>query len=100
VSNIIYSNWALISLVFLCRIDLQDKVCRLTKDPREEARSEVERLRQRLTAEFLVLHTYPNALNLNGGGLPLVQKRQIQVPLTIWMMNQMNPIPILNVKSS
>jgi hypothetical protein len=58
----------LISLGFFCRIDLQDKVHRLAKDPREEARSEVERLWQCLTAEFLVLHSYPNALNLNGGG--------------------------------
>jgi hypothetical protein len=29
--------------------------------------------------------------------IPLVQKRQIRVPLTIWMMNQMNPSPILNI---
>ena len=61
-------NWALISLAYFCRIDLQDKVRRLAKDPREEARSEVERLRQRLTAEFLVLHTYPNSLGLSGEG--------------------------------
>jgi hypothetical protein len=59
------------SLAHSCRIDLQDKVCRLTKDPREEARSEVERLRQRLTSEFLVLHTYPNALNVSGASLSL-----------------------------
>jgi len=29
---------------------------------------DVEWLRQRLTSEFLVLHTYPNALNLSGAG--------------------------------
>ena len=56
----------MIKLAYVCRIDLQDKVRRLAKDPREEARTEVERLRQRLTAEFLVLHTYPNSLNLSG----------------------------------
>lgn len=57
-------------MVYFCRIDLQDKVRRLKKDPREEARSEVERLRLRLTSEFLVLHTYPNALNLSSAGHP------------------------------
>jgi len=41
----------------LCRVDVQDKVRRLEKEPREEARAEVERLRQHLTAEFLLLHT-------------------------------------------
>jgi hypothetical protein len=38
------------------RIDIQDKVRRLEKEPREEARSEIERLRQVLTTEFLLLH--------------------------------------------
>ncbi len=56
----------MISLFYLCRIDLQDKVRRLAKDPREEARTEVELLRHRLTAEFLELQTFPNALNLSG----------------------------------
>jgi hypothetical protein len=59
---------AFINLAYSYRIDLQDKVRRLAKDPREEARSEVEWLRQRLTAEFLVLHTYPNALNISSAG--------------------------------
>ena len=31
----------------------------------------MERLRLRLTSEFLVLHTYPNALNVSGAGLSL-----------------------------
>lgn len=43
------------------RIDIQDKVRRLEKEPRKEARSEIERLRQVLTAEFLLLHTLLNA---------------------------------------
>ena len=43
------------------RIDIQDKVRRLKKEPREEARSEIERLRQVLTAEFLLLQALLNA---------------------------------------
>lgn len=45
-----------------CRIDVQDKVRRLEKEPREEARAEVERLRQILTAEFLLLQALPHVI--------------------------------------
>lgn len=43
------------------RIDIQDRVRRLQKDPREDARSEVERLRQDLMAEFLLLQSMSEA---------------------------------------
>jgi hypothetical protein len=50
----------------LCRINLQDKVRRLEKEPREEARTEVERLRQSLTTEFLHLFSLlPPSLVVN-----------------------------------
>ena len=40
------------------RIDIQDRVRRLQKQPREEARKEVERRRQRLATELLLLQSY------------------------------------------
>ncbi len=49
----------------------QDRVRRLAKEPHEEARTEVEQLRQRLTAEFLLLQTLPNTLNLNNASVDL-----------------------------
>ena len=39
------------------RIDIQDRVRRLQHEPREQARLEVERLRQNLTAELVLLHS-------------------------------------------
>lgn len=39
------------------RIDIQDRVRRLQHEPREQARLEVERLRQNLTAELVVLNS-------------------------------------------
>ena len=47
------------------RLDIQDRVRRLLKDPREDARIEIERLRQNLAAEFLLLQSFTqiNAVN-------------------------------------
>ena len=59
-----FFHWVVIRLAYFCRIDLQDRVRRLAKEPHEEAQTEVEQLRQRLTAEFLLLQTLPNTLNL------------------------------------
>ena len=39
------------------RIDIQDRVHRLTKEPWESSRLEVEQLRQNLTAQFLLLQS-------------------------------------------
>ena len=38
-----------------CRLDVQDRVRRLVKEPREEDQQEVDQLRQVITAEFQVL---------------------------------------------
>jgi len=59
--------WLFLLIIYLkCdRIDIQDKVRRLEKEPREEARSEIERLRHILTAEFLLLQTL---FNVHGEG--------------------------------
>jgi hypothetical protein len=52
-------------LPLLPRIDIQDRVRRLLKDPREENRVEVERLRSSLSAEMLQLESHPEAHQLS-----------------------------------
>ena len=46
------------------RIEIQDRVHRLLKEPREEARLQVDRLRQSLITEFLHLQSFPQAHQL------------------------------------
>jgi hypothetical protein len=48
-------------LLICTRIDIQDRVRRLKKNPREDARLEVERLRDRLTHDFRVLQSFPQS---------------------------------------
>jgi hypothetical protein len=50
----------------LNRIDVRDRVKRLQKEPREESRLEVERLRQALTTDLTHLQSLQSNLNHNG----------------------------------
>ena len=52
------------------RIDVRDRVKRLEKEPREELRLEVERLRQVLTADLIRLQSLQSNLNHPGLTLP------------------------------
>ena len=49
-----------------CRIDVRDRVKRLQKEPREDCRLEVERLRRILTTDLIHLQSLHSALNHTG----------------------------------
>jgi hypothetical protein len=53
-------------LTFITRIDVRDQVKHLQKEPREECRLEVERLRRRLTTDLIHLQSLQSTLNHNG----------------------------------
>ena len=50
-------------LTIFCRINVRDRVKRLHKEPREDCRLEVERLRQILTTELIHLQSLQSALH-------------------------------------
>jgi hypothetical protein len=55
-----------IPLTFFDRIDVRDRVKRLQKEPREECRLEVERLRRTLTSDLIHLQSLESTLNRTG----------------------------------
>jgi hypothetical protein len=59
-------GYSTIPLTFFNRIDVRDRVKRLQKEPREECRLEVERLRRKLTTDLIHLQSLQSTLNRTG----------------------------------
>ena len=53
------SNMSMFFFLLYTRLNIQDRVRRLQTEPREDERLEVERLRQSLAVEFLILQSFP-----------------------------------------
>jgi len=59
----VYKDRFTFTISFFNRIDVRDRVKRLQKEPREDCRLEVERLRRILTTDLILLQSLHSALN-------------------------------------